>query len=224
MPANMKYNETDTTSYMQVNSTKYQTPIPIDEEIELNPKKFIMSKTDTEGIITYCNNYFQQISGYNKEELIGSSHNIIRHPDMPKIIFKLIWSRLKNKKKICAIVKNLTKDGKYYWVMTSLDTKINKTTKEPIEYIAYRKSAPKKAVGELQKLYEKLLEIEKQLGIKGSEKYLRGFLDERGQTYDEYINDITLNNKYLKFWFKLMKNFFSLTSGNKNDLIKDRLA
>ncbi len=222
MPANMRYKQNGSATYIQDNSVTYKQPIPINEEVILNPKKFIMSKTDPQGIIKYCNDYFIKINGYEKDELIGSPHNIIRHPDMPKIIFKLMWGRLENRKKLYALIKNLTKNGKYYWVITKFDIKIKKKTKEPIEYIAYRKAAPRQAVEEIKQLYKKLVEIEKQRGIKGSEKYLRGFLEEREQTYDEYINEITLNNKYLKFWFKAMKKFFS--SKNYDKISQDRLG
>jgi len=221
MPANIDYDQ-NKSLYTQDNSTGFKKPIPINEEIKLNPKKFIMSKTDPKGIIKYCNNYFIKINGYEKDQLIGNSHNIIRHPDMPKIIFKLIWSRLEKKKKIYALIKNLSKTGKYYWVMTKLDVKTEKTTKLPERYIAYRKAAPKQAVEKIIPLYKKLVEIEAKRGIKGSEKYLRGFLEEREQTYDEYINDITNNNKYLKFWFKSMKKFFLLK--NFENIEHDRLA
>jgi PAS domain S-box-containing protein len=181
-----------------------------------------MSKTDPQGIIKYCNDYFIKINGYEKDELIGSPHNIIRHPDMPKVIFKLLWDRLRKRKKLYTLVKNLTKNGNYYWVMTQFDTKTKNKTKEPIEYIAYRKAAPKQAIIQIEQLYKKLVEIEKERGIKGSEKYLRGFLEEREQTYDEFIDEITLKNKHIKFWFKSMKKFFS--SINYDKISQDRLG
>ncbi|MEJ2469266.1 MAG: PAS domain S-box protein, partial [Campylobacterales bacterium] len=68
-------------------------PQPVDEEIKLDPKKYIVSKTDPKGIIEYGNDYFVEISGYKESELIGQPHNIIRHPDMPKVVFKLMWDR-----------------------------------------------------------------------------------------------------------------------------------
>ena len=102
--------------------------IPESQEIKLDPKKYILSKTDTKGIIEYGNEYFVEISGYSEEELIGKPHNIIRHPDMPKIVFKLLWQRIKNREDITAVVKNLAKDGRYYWVMTEFDIKVDKIT------------------------------------------------------------------------------------------------
>jgi PAS domain S-box-containing protein len=207
-PATITHNSTE----------KVNRPEPIDKEIELDPKRYIMSKTDPKGVIEYGNEYFVEISGYKESELIGRPHNIIRHPDMPKIVFKLMWDRLENRKNIYALVKNLAKSGRYYWVMTDFDVKINKATDETVGYFAYRRAAPKQAVKQAEKLYAKLVEIEKERGMDGSEKYLLGFLEERGQTYDQFIDDITKNNGLIKLWFKAMKKFFSVqTNHNRRD-------
>jgi PAS domain S-box-containing protein len=184
-------------------------PEPIDKEIELDPKRYIVSKTDQKGIIQYGNEYFVEISGYKESELVGKPHNIIRHPDMPKAIFKLMWDRLDARKNVIALVKNLSKSGRYYWVMTDFDVKVNKATNETLGYFAYRRAAPKHAVKSIEKLYAKLVEIEKESGVKGSESYLMGYLEDRGQTYDEYIDEITKNRGMLKLWFKAMKKFFT---------------
>jgi PAS domain S-box-containing protein len=201
---------------------RFERPDPINKEIELAPKRYIMSKTDPKGIIEYGNEYFVEISGYKESELIGRPHNIIRHPDMPKIVFKLMWDRLENRKNIYALVKNLAKSGRYYWVMTDFDVKINKSTNETVSYFAYRRAAPKHAVKQIEKVYAKLIEIEKERGMAGSEKYLLGFLEERGQTYDQYIDEITKNNSFVKLWFKAMKKFFSAQNHDRRD--QDGLA
>ena len=83
------------------------------EEIILNSKRYIVSKTDTKGNLIYANDYFVEISGYSHGELMGKPHNIIRHPDMPRVLFKLMWQRIKTGQNIMAIVKNQTKDGKF---------------------------------------------------------------------------------------------------------------
>ena len=130
------------------------------KEIKLSSIRPIISRTDLKGNITSCNEYFREISGYSEQELVGSPHNIIRHPDMPKIIFKIMWNRLKNNQDILAVVKNRSKSGDYYWVMTSFETKYNPLTKEPTSYLALRKAAPKDAVVEMEVLYKELLKIE----------------------------------------------------------------
>ncbi len=212
MLAKKKYESTETTLPFELLSkvaTEKRDITPLDEEIVLDPKKYIVSKTDTKGIIEYGNEYFVAISGYKESELVGKPHNIIRHPDMPKVIFKLMWDRLESRRNIFALVKNLSKDGRYYWVMTDFDVKINHATNETLGYFAYRKAAPKKAVEKIEKIYAKLIEIEKVSGLKGSEHYFQGYLEERGQTYDEFINELTENKGLLKLWFKAMKKFFA---------------
>lgn len=72
---------------------------------------FIVSKTDTKGKITYCNQIFMEFACLQESELLGQPHSIVRHPDMPKVIFKLLWERIQNKKEIFAYVKNLSADG-----------------------------------------------------------------------------------------------------------------
>ncbi len=112
---------------------------PRDEEIVLENNRYLVSETDDKGVITYCNDYFTEISGYSREELIGQQHNIIRHPDMPRVIFKLLWERIQSGKNINAVVKNLAKDGKYYWIFTEFKTRLDLDTNTVIGYTAHRK-------------------------------------------------------------------------------------
>ncbi|MFT7860666.1 MAG: PAS domain-containing protein [Sulfurimonas sp.] len=184
-------------------------PTPIEKEKELNPKKYIVSKTDPKGIIEYGNDYFVEISGYTEPELIGQPHNIIRHPDMPKIVFKMMWDRINRAQNIMAVVKNLAKDGSYYWVVTEFEPKVDPITNEIISHTAFRKAAPKKAVEVMEPIYQKLIEIEKDGGVEASEKYLRGFLEERNQTYDEFIDQLVGNKGVFKIFFAAMKKLFS---------------
>jgi len=86
----------------------------IEEEVPYG--ELIVSRTDLQGTITYVNDIFAMISGYEQEELIGKPHNIVRHPDMPKSVFKNLWDTLKDKKSWNGDIKNLRKDGGYYWV------------------------------------------------------------------------------------------------------------
>jgi len=183
-------------------------PIPLDQEIELDPKRYIVSKTDAKGVITYGNDYFVEVAGYSEAEMIGQPHNIIRHPDMPKIVFKLMWDRIKQGKNIMAVVKNLAKDGRYYWVVTEFEAKMDPLTGEPITYTAFRKAAPKKAVEAIIPIYKKLIEIEAEGGMEASEAYLKGFLEEKGKTYDEFIDELVGNKGLFKAFFNLMKKLF----------------
>lgn len=185
-----------------------ERPQPLDEEIELNPKKHIVSKTDPKGIIEYGNEYFMEIAGYSEAELIGKPHNIIRHPDMPKVVFKMMWERIKTRKNIMAVVKNLAKDGRYYWVVTDFESKVDPLTNEIISYTAYRKAASREAIAAIEPVYKKLREIEETKGVDAAEKYLRGFFEEQKVTYDEFIDDVAGNRGLFKLFFQTMKKLF----------------
>ena len=174
-----------------------------DKQIMLDPAKTIMSKTDARGVIEYANDYFMEISGYEEYELMGKPHNVIRHPDMPKVIFKLLWERLKEGKNIHAIVKNLAKDGSYYWVITDFETKYDNNA-NIIAYYARRKAAPANAVFQIEKLYKTLRSIEQTQSMEVAERYFLGMLEEKKMTYDDLIlsilniNEETLNSYFNK--------------------------
>jgi PAS domain S-box-containing protein len=155
-------------------------PEPKNEEIKLDPKRYLVSETDSKGVITYCNEYFKEIAGYDDSELIGAPHSIIRHPDMPRIVFKLLWDTIKSGKNINAVVKNLAKDGRYYWVFTEFNIRRDSDTGEVIGYLASRKAVSKHVVAIIGDLYAKLLEEEKKGGMEASQKYLDTFLKDKG--------------------------------------------
>ncbi|WNW01030.1 PAS domain-containing protein [Tenacibaculum sp. HL-MS23] len=162
----------------------------INEEIKWDKSQTIVSKTDLFGTILYANKAFVLASEYTAIELMGEPHNIIRHPDMPKVAFKALWEALKKGENYHAIVKNLTKTGKYYWVIT--DFTIDKNEKgEPIGYTGRRKAIPKSVIDKIEPLYKTLLDIEKLKGEKISELYFEGFLKEEvGKSYNEYVVDL----------------------------------
>ncbi|MFY7670458.1 PAS domain-containing protein [Tenacibaculum sp. MEBiC06402] len=162
----------------------------VNEEVTWNKNKTIVSKTDTFGTILYANDVFSEASEYSTLELIGEPHNIIRHPDMPKVAFKLLWEALKQEENFHAIVKNLTKSGKYYWVIT--DFTIDRDEDGHISgYTARRKSVPQSVVAKIEPLYKTLLDIEKTKGEKVSEMYFNAYLNEEiGKSYEEFVVDL----------------------------------
>ena len=159
-------------------------------EIKLSDNKHIVSRTDALGIIEYGNDYFREISGYNEAELIGRSHNIIRHPDMPKVVFKLMWEKINRGEDNRAIVKNLAKDGRYYWVVTEFKPIRDPRTNNIVSHTALRRSVPQRAINSITPIYQKLLQIEKEHDMKASEKYLVDFLEKNNTTFDEYIEKL----------------------------------
>jgi len=132
-------------------------PIPIDEEYTFE-EGLILSSTNLSGIINYANRKFCKISGYDKNELVGANHNIVRHPDMPKAAFSKLWETLQAGKDWTGIVKNLRKDGSYYWVFSHI-TPIIKNG-EIKGYSAARRPALRSEINESILTYKELLEKE----------------------------------------------------------------
>lgn len=172
-----------------VNNNIIVNPAVIDKEIILDSKKVFLSVTDVNGVITYCNEEFVELSGFKEWELVGSMHNIVRHRDMPKIIFKLVWNRLQNKDDITAIVKSTTKEGNYYWSILTFEIKEDNFG-NITGYKSYRKPISSKAKDTITSLYKRLREIEDKRGIEASEEYLIGFLEGRETMYDTFIEEL----------------------------------
>ncbi len=161
-----------------------ERPEPLNEEIVLDPKRYLVSETDSEGVITYCNGYFKEISGYGETELRGQPHNIISHPDMPKLVFKLLWDRIGSGQNINAVVKNMAKNGRFYWVFTEFNIKKDADSGEIIGYMASRKAVSKHIVEIISELYRNIYEIENREGMEAALKYLNNFLKEKGDDID----------------------------------------
>ena len=156
-------------------------PTPKDEEIELDLKRYLVSETDEKGIITYVNDYFIEVSGYSKEELIGQPHSILRHPDMPKVIFKLLWETIQAGHNINAVVKNLAKDGRYYWIFTEFEIRKDPDSGKVTRYHASRKGVSKHIVEIVSEIYGKLLKMEKLYSVDASERQLQVLLKDKGE-------------------------------------------
>lgn len=128
-------------------------------ETEVPDEGLIVSHTDLRGIITYANETFASISGYEQKELIGKPHNILRHSDMPSSLFKNLWDSIQNGKIWSGYVKNKTKNGGYYWVYAQVSSLRNKNG-DHIGYKSLRQSVPKQKRNELEEAYTALKERE----------------------------------------------------------------
>lgn len=148
-------------------------------QIEMNADDFIVSKTDLKGRITYGNETFIKMSGYTEYELLHNPHHILRHSDMPAVVFKLLWDRLKNNSFINAYVKNRCKNGDYYWVFANVTTSVDKNAKA-IGYYSVRRKPKDSAVEIIEELYKTLLKTEKESGVNASKQQLDNILKEKG--------------------------------------------
>jgi len=161
-------------------------PTPRNNEKVLSADEFIVSKTDMKGKILYGNKIFIKISGYEEHELLGKPHSILRHPDMPKVVFKLLWDRIQAKKEIFAYVKNICKDGSYYWVHANVTVTLD-ANDNVIDYHSVRRKPSSKAMEVIPGLYTQLLAEEKSAGMEASMRMLEKILDEKGMSYDDFI-------------------------------------
>jgi len=184
-------------------------PLPINKEIKMSSREFIVSKTDAKGNIIYVNDTFCDVTGYEETDVIGKAHNILRHPDMPAVIFFLMWRKIQSGQNITALIKNLARSGEYYWVSTDFEIQ---NENNATNYIAFRRAVPKKTVKIIEPLYERLLKIEKVHGLKASLVYLQGYLDERHVTFEEYMNSILKPSGIMSIIFNKLKKTFSKTS------------
>jgi PAS domain S-box-containing protein len=170
--------------------------------------KAMITETDPNGIITYANRNFLEFNGFERKELIGLPHSVLRHPDMPKAIFYLMWESIKNGKNIMAVVKNLAKNGDHYWVTTDFD--IQRSREGNIRnFIAFRQATPKNVVKTIEPLYATMLEIEEKHGMEESIQYLEAFLEEKQMSYNQFIEELAKPKGISAILFSKMKNFFS---------------
>ncbi len=133
-------------------------PEALDEEVLFDGRSLI-SETDLKGVITFVNRKFVEMTGYSKEEAIGQPHSILRHPDMPKAGFEGMWKVIKEGKQWEGYVKNLRKDGKYYWVIVNIIPKKDEE-ENIIGYIASRKMPDRNQLIQVIKLYTELRDQE----------------------------------------------------------------
>ena len=130
-----------------------------DVEVMFPLGRLIVSRTDLKGIITHANDAFVEMSGYTREELIGAPHHILRHPDMPKLAFKSLWDDVEAGKKWHGYVKNLRKDGAFYWVYATAVPNIRNGA--IVGFTSVRRKPSRTRVNELIPVYREWLEQEK---------------------------------------------------------------
>ena len=159
------------------------------KERKLSDDDYIVSKTDTKGKIIYCNEIFVDMAKYPSEDLIGANHNLIRHPDMPRIAFKVCWDLIQAKKELFGFVKNLSADGGYYWVFAYITADLDEKG-NIISYTSVRRKPPQSAIDAIAPVYKLLVDAEKKGGMNASAKLLNDFLDEHKTSYNELVMNL----------------------------------
>jgi PAS domain S-box-containing protein len=163
---------------------------PIDRERVMRDEDFIVSKTDAKGRITYANRIFMEFAGYGEKELLGVQHNIVRHPDMPRSVFALMWDVLQSGNEFFGYVKNMASDGSYYWTFANVTPTLDQSGRT-VGYFSVRRKPKADAVAFLDPVYAQMLSREKEVGAKeavaSSRQILNQHYQTRGVSYDEFI-------------------------------------
>jgi len=160
-------------------------------ERRFGDEEIIVNKTDRRGIITYANEVFMRVSQYSEEELLGKPHNLVRHPDMPRCVFKYLWDTIEAGKEVFAFVMNRTKSGDHYWVLAHVTPTFD-TEGRILSYHSNRRSPNRAVLPKVQEFY-KLLRNEEakhsspRNGMAAGLGLLVAFLEKERASYEEFV-------------------------------------
>jgi PAS domain S-box-containing protein len=157
---------------------------PTSKETVLRDGEFIVSKTDLKSRILYGNAYFISISGWSEKELLGTPHNILRHPDMPQCAFKILYELIEDGEEFFGFVKNLKKDGGYYWVFANITPSYDANGKM-VGYYSVRRKPRDGFKNIIEPLYKTLLDLESSGGMNASYEAVQNLLKEKNLTFNE---------------------------------------
>ena len=165
---------------------------PNNNERKLADEDFIVSKTDASGRITYANRIFMEIAGFPEQQLLGVQHNIIRHPDMPRGVFRFMWDTLKAGDEFFGFAKNLCADGGFYWVFANITPDYDRDGKLQ-GYYSVRRNPPRSALEAIIPIYQEMLSIEKTSSVKEApDKSLAYLFDVVNQSGYKSYNSLVL--------------------------------
>ena len=166
-------------------------PAPTGREVSFGEDEMIVSKTDLQGRITYCNDVFARVARYSERRIIGAPHSIIRHPHMPRALFKLLWGTIHAEREIFAYVLNMDSAGDGYWVLAHVTPSITEDG-TVTGYHSNRRKPRAEAVEKVRGLYQQLLAIEeapasRKDGLVASSEALAARLAKEGMSYDRFV-------------------------------------
>jgi len=154
--------------------------------------ELIVSKTDLKGRLTYANGLFCKVAGYRETELIGQPHSIIRHPDMPRSVFRLLWDTIEDRREIFAFVKNMARNGDHYWVFAHVTPSFNQRG-EMVGYHSNRRVPDRTMLEQtIMPLYADLLKAERAHGngkqaVEAGTRALTDFIASQKVAYEELV-------------------------------------
>ena len=168
--------------------------VPTGVERRLGEEQIIVSKTDVHGKITYANRTFLEISGFSEDEVIGQPHSMVRHPDMPRSVFKLLWDTLESGQEIFAYVVNLAKNGDHYWVLAHVTPTFGPGG-EIVGFHSNRRAPDRQILPTIIDVYSQLRSEEsrfsdKRQGMEAATKILMDIVTLKAPTYEQFIATI----------------------------------
>lgn len=166
-------------------------PEPNGREITFGEDEVIVSKTDKTGRITYANDVFLRVAKYTEAELIGQQHSIIRHPAMPRAVFKLVWDVILSGQEVFGYVLNLNKLGESYWVLAHITPNLD-ANNNIIGFHSSRRKPRREAIDKIWPVYQQLLQIEQastnaKVGMQNSFAAVVGLLEQQKTSYEEFV-------------------------------------
>lgn len=164
-------------------------------EIIVENDTLITSKTDLKGNIIYANKDFCKYAEYDMEEILYKPHNIIRHEDMPRCVFKLLWDYIRGGKEVFAFIKNKTKKGNFYWVFANVTPTFD-ARGATIDYYSVRRAPRREVLAMMEEIYSRLLAVEKS-GLKAGSEALHATIAAYGIEYNEFIYRLQTDKDYL---------------------------
>lgn len=163
---------------------------PTQQEVRLEAGEMIVSKTDLTGRITYANRTFMRISNFAERDLLGVQHNIVRHPDMPRGVYRFMWETLKSGREFFGLVKNMTSDGAFYWVFANVTPDIDPNGRT-MGYFSVRRPPSADAVRAVIPVYETMMRVEREAGPANapdaSMAVLKKMIADQNTSYDKFV-------------------------------------
>ena len=186
-----------TKSRMQGNALRPAEPTGFERTFAED--EIIVSKTDTSGRILYANEVFLRVAGYTEKEVLGQPHSLIRHPDMPRVVFGLLWETLEKGSEIFAYVKNLARNGDHYWVFAHVTPTLGPDGRS-VGYHSSRRVPNRRAVDTIAPIYAELLAVERTVtGKREQIAASRALLDQKlaslGVAYDALMFALETGNE-----------------------------
>lgn len=163
---------------------------PTGREAVWDDQSMIVSKTDLSGRITYVNRTFMRVSNFAETDVLGVQHNVVRHPDMPRGVFRFLWETLKEGREFFGYVKNMSADGDHYWVFANVTPDLDCNGKA-VGYYSVRRKAERQAIQVIEPVYREMLVLEARVGPANapaaSIQLLQNKLRAMGTSYDKFV-------------------------------------